>query len=158
MTLVGHLARANPQWRSLDNGEALLIFSGPQAYISPRWYNHLNVPTWNYQAVHVYGKARTVDDGELRSILARLVGNHEAGSSYKFETLPEGFVEEEMRGAVGFALDVTEIEASWKLSQNRDDESHANIVGELEKRGDENAREVARAMRAQRGKRPEPLR
>src|SRR5262249_12620539 len=72
--LKGHMARANPQWRTFDpKREVLAIFSGPHTYISPRWYNHVNVPTWNYMAAHVYGRPRVIsDDGELRVLLRNL--------------------------------------------------------------------------------------
>jgi transcriptional regulator len=150
LTILGHMSRANPQWKSFGDQEVLLIFQGAHTYISPRWYNHVNVPTWNYMMVHVYGKPRMVEGGELRSLLSDLVKKHEANTGYSLEGLPADFVEKEMRGVAGFALEVTRIEAAYKLSQNRDDESYGNIVRELEKRGDESSVQVAEEMKRRR--------
>lgn len=148
-----HISRANPQWKSFDGQELLLIFQGAHTYISPRWYNHVNVPTWNYQIVHVYGKAREIQNADLYALLSRLVQNHESATAYRLEELPQDFVQKQMKGVFGFAIDVTQIDAGYKLSQNRDDEDHENIVRELEKRGDEYSGMIAQAMQAQREKR-----
>jgi transcriptional regulator len=150
LTILGHMTRANPQWRSFGGQEVLLIFQGAHTYISPRWYNHVNVPTWNYMMVHVYGKARMLEGQDLYDLLNNLVRMHEINTSYSLEGLPQDFVQKEIKGVAGFALDVTRIEAGYKLSQNRDDESYGNIVNELEKRGDENSVGVAEEMRAKR--------
>ena len=85
--LSGHMARANPLWQKFDSErEVLLMFGGPNTYISPTWYNHLNVPTWNYIAVHLYGFPRVIDGGdELRNILARLIQRYETNSDYRME-------------------------------------------------------------------------
>lgn len=150
LTILGHMSRANPQWRSFDEQEVLLIFQGAHTYISPRWYDHVNVPTWNYMMVHVYGKVRLVEGEELHSLLSRLVKNHEEPTAYSLEALPQDFVQKEMNGVVGFAVDVTRVYAGYKLSQNRNDGDHENITRELERRGDENSAAVARSMRAMR--------
>ncbi len=154
LTIYGHMARANPQWKTFGNGEALVIFQGPHTYVSPRWYNHTNVPTWNYMLVHAYGKVGEVAGAELHELLSRLVTKHEANSTYRLESLPPDFVEKEIRGIVGFAIQVTRLEAAYKLSQNRNDEDHANIVRELEKRGDAYSTEIARSMRETRADGP----
>ena len=148
----GHMSRANPLWKTIEmNSEVLVIFQGPHTYISPTWYNHVNVPTWNYQAAHVYGKPRIVEDyDEAYQILKRLTDRHEAASQYKLETLPQGFVEKEIKGIVAFQIEVTRIEANYKLSQNRNDEDYQNIIAKLEEREDEMSRGVADAMRKQR--------
>jgi transcriptional regulator len=151
VAIYAHISRANPQWRTFDNQEILLIFQGAHTYISPRWYNHVNVPTWNYMMVHVYGKVRLLQDDELYTFLSRLIQNHEVKPSYRLEGLPQDFVQKEIRGVVGFAIDVTRIDAGYKLSQNRNDEDHENIVQELDKRGDIDSMKVASAMRDQRG-------
>ena len=152
LTVVGHMSRANPQWKSFGGQEVLLIFQGPHTYISPRWYDHVNVPTWNYMMVHLYGKVRLVEGDELYSLMSRLVQKHEVQTSYNLESLPEDFVKKEMKGIVGFAVDVTRVEASYKLSQNRNDADHENIIRELEERGDEQSAGVAKAMRKGRDK------
>ncbi len=147
ITIYGHMSRANLQWKSFGEQKVLLIFQGAHTYISPRWYNHVNVPTWNYMMIHVYGQVRLVQDSELFALLSRLVHQHEVNTSYSLEGLPQDFVQKEMTGVVGFAIDVTRIEASYKLSQNRNDEDHENIIRELERRGDADSVQVANAMR-----------
>lgn len=147
LTIYSHMSKANPQWKSFGGQEVLLIFQGAHTYISPRWYNHVNVPTWNYMMVHVYGKVRIVEGDELYSLLGRLVRQHEADSNYRLESLPQDFVKKEMNGTVGFVVDVTRMDAGYKLSQNRNDEDHANIIRELEGRGDVNSMEVAEEMK-----------
>ena len=148
----GHMARANPLWRALDPArEALLIFSGPNAYVSPTWYGHLNVPTWNYTAVHLYGIPRLIEGGdELHGILSRLIMRYEAHSEYRLESLPADFVRKEMKGVMGFQIKVTRLEAAFKLSQNRNDEDHASIIRELEKRDDAQSSAIAEEMRKSR--------
>lgn len=148
----GHMARANKLWQLFDPGhEVLLIFGGPNTYVSASWYNHLNVPTWNYIAVHLYGFPRVIDDGnELHGILSNLVKRYETKTDYRLESLPPNFVEKTMAGAVGFQVKVTRVEANFKLSQNRDDEDHANIIRHLEARGDEQSAAVAEAMKKNR--------
>jgi len=148
----GHMARANKLWRAFDSTkEVLLIFGGPNTYISPTWYNHLNVPTWNYIAVHLYGAPRVIASGpELEEILARLIKRYETQSDYRMETLPADFREKEMRGIVGFQVKVTRVEANFKLSQNRNDEDHANVIQKLEARGDEQSLAIANEMKKNR--------
>ncbi len=151
LTVWGHMARANPQWKTFSDQEALLIFQGPHTYISARWYNHVNVPTWDYMMVHLYGKVRAVEGDELYRLLSGLVKKHEPHSSYRLESLPQDFVEKEMKGVTGFSMDVERIDASYKLSQNRNDEDYANVVRQLEKRQDDYSHAIASAMRKKRG-------
>ena len=148
----GHKSRANPLWKTFEkNSEVLVIFQGPHTYISPTWYNHVNVPTWNYQAVHVYGSPRIVTDhAEAYNLLSKLIKRHEAENQYKLETLPQDFVAKEMKGIVAFQIEVTRIEANYKLSQNRNDEDYHNIVSRLEERDDEMSHGVAEAMKEKR--------
>jgi transcriptional regulator len=148
----GHMSRANSQWKTFEmNPEILVIFHGPHTYISPTWYNHVNVPTWNYQSIHVYGKPRLITNyDEAYSILKRLVDRYESKGRYKLETLPQDFVEKEIRGIMAFQIEVTRVEANYKLSQNRKDEDHANIINRLEERTDDLSHAVAEAMRQQR--------
>jgi transcriptional regulator len=158
MVLSGHMARANQQWHSFSAAQDVLaIFAGPHTYVSPRWYNHVNVPTWNYIAVHAYGRPRVITDhDELYRLLKKLVDEHEADSgampAYRLETLPEDFRERQMQAIVGFQIDVTRIEASYKLSQNRDQQSYDNVVTELYRRADDNSQAVADSMKSRRSK------
>ena len=150
--IFGHMSRANPMWKTLDpNREALVIFQGPHTYISATWYNHVNVPTWNYVSVHAYGKPELVTDhDEVYALLSRLVKRHEGASDYRMETLPQDFAEKEMKGVVAFKIEVARFEAAYKLSQNRNDEDHQNIIIELERRADDLSTGVAQAMRERR--------
>jgi len=150
LTVLGHMSRANPQWKSFGEQEVLLIFQGPHTYISPRWYNHVNVPTWNYVNIHVYGRVHMLEGQELKSLLSALVTKHENGTGYNLEDLPADFVEKEMRGVVGFSLDVTRLDAASKLSQNRDDESYSSIISHLKERDDDSSAEIAREMESRR--------
>ena len=140
---AGHLARANPQAADLDwqGGEALAIFSGPHAYVSPGWYEAgPAVPTWNYASVHAYGAARAIDDPEwLRDLLRRLSERHEARepAPWSMDGLPEPYVAIGMlKGIVGFEIAVTRLEGKFKLSQNRPAADRPRIIAALEARDD----------------------
>jgi transcriptional regulator len=148
-TIYCHISRANPQKKTFGEQEALLIFQGAHTYISARWYAESDVPTWDYMIVHVYGKVREIQGEELYSVLSRLVQNHESNTSYRLEGLPQDMVQKEIKGIIGFAVDVTRIDAGYKLSQGKTEEERQNIVSELEKRGDENSKEIAEAIRKQ---------
>jgi transcriptional regulator len=152
LRINGHMSRANPLWKMFEKtSQVLVIFQGPHTYISPTWYNHVNVPTWNYQSVHVYGKPKLITDrNESYGILKRLIDRYETTTSYKLETLPQDFVEKEMKGIAAFQVEATQIEANYKLSQNRDDESYRSIVAHLEQRTDDLSHEVAKAMKQNR--------
>lgn len=147
-----HMARNNPQWRTFDpNAEILTIFEGPHTYISPTWYRVQAVPTWNYVAVHTYGCPRIVDDhSELYGILQRLVDRQEKANEsttrYRLQDSSEEFVENMMKSIVGFQVSVNRIEASFKLSQNRNADDYERIIVELRKRADENSYAIAEAM------------
>lgn len=146
--LRGHLARGNPQWKSFGEQQALAVFQGPHAYISASWYNHVNVPTWNYMAVHVYGKISIVDGHQLYDSLKTLVNKYEATMEHPVTV--EGmhtYVEQQMKGIVGFEIAIDKIEGKWKLSQNREEEDYKNVIAELEKLQEENARQVAEEMK-----------
>jgi transcriptional regulator len=119
--LLGHLANANPQVAALFDGQqTLAVFQGPHAYISPRWYASPNVPTWNYVAVHAYGRATRLDDAGLADLLERLTAAYESdGESWRGALLPADELRK-LRGAItGFALPIERLEGKFKLSQNR---------------------------------------
>jgi transcriptional regulator len=148
--LVGHIARANPQWKNLeDNSEILVIFQGSHTYISSSWYDHENVPTWNYIAVHVYGKIRIIEGDRLVNVLKNIVDKYEKGSEkpVSVEKMSEKFLTQQIKGIVGFEIEIGEIQATYKLSQNRDAKNHENIVNELEKKADPNAHAIAQEMK-----------
>ena len=151
--LVGHISRGNPQWKNIDDiKEVLAIFTGPHSYISSSWYNHENVPTWNYIAVHVYGTLRIIEGEALRESLKHLVDKYEKDSEKptSLESLSPDYMNRVIKGIVGLEISITRTEASYKLSQNRDDENYNNIILELEKRKDENASQVASIMKQNR--------
>ena len=152
--LSGHIARANPQWKSFKDGdEVLVIFQGPHAYISSSWYNHENVPTWNYLAVHVYGKIRLIEGEELMVHLKSLVDTYEEGriNRVRLETMSESYIESQIRALVGFEISITEVQSSAKLSQNRDEVNYRNIIKNLEESTSNLDHEIAQEMK-KRGK------
>jgi len=148
--ISGHLARGNAQWRELaQTDEVLVIFTGPHAYISSSWYDHENVPTWNYISVHIYGKIRITEGEKMLSDLKELTNKYEKDSvmPVTVEGMSEKFLAAEIRGIVGIEMDVTRIESTYKLSQNRDDKNYKVITQELEMRKCPFDTEVAREMK-----------
>ena len=147
--LMGHISRGNEQKYTLTDGSrVLVIFPGPHAYISPRWYTQINVPTWNYLSVHVYGTVKIVEGEVLRAALSRLVDNYEKHmpQPVHIEEIPEKMLQDEMRGIVGFEIVIDDIQAAAKLSQNRDEKSYHQVIGQLEQ-GDTGAKAVAEEMK-----------
>ncbi len=144
-----HISRANPQARTLKNGDEVLCdFLGAHTYISSSWYDHINVSTWNYEAVQIYGKVELMDDSELYAHLDKLTSKYE-----KFQQCPmmvkdmgKEFVEKEMKGAFGIKIIPTEIFIKQKLSQNRKEADFNNIITQLEQ-SDDNARKIAEKMK-----------
>ncbi len=138
--LLGHLALANPQWRSAGPGTvALAIVHGPQAYVSPSWYpgtarHGKMVPTWNYVTVHFTGPLTIHRDAEwLRDVVTRLTARHEAGrpSPWQVAAAPRDFIGSQLRAIVGIELTITTVEAKEKLSQNRNAEDRAGALAGL---------------------------
>jgi transcriptional regulator len=148
--LHGHVSKANQQWKDLEASEVLVIFNGPHTYISSSWYDHENVPTWNYIAVHVYGTVKLIEGEALRHSLSVLVNKYEKNSAnpVSMETMTPEYVADSIRGLVGFEIQINRIEAAYKLSQNRDQKNHEAIVSQLEKRNDPESTQVAAAMKA----------
>jgi transcriptional regulator len=151
--LQGHLARQNPQCADFDGkAEALAIFAGPHAYVSPGWYQaRPAVPTWNYASVHAYGKARAIDDAAwLDHFLHRLSARHEARepNPWSMDDEPRPFLDGMLKGIVGFEIAVERCEGKFKLSQNRPAADRPRIVSALEAREDQESHGVAALMRA----------
>jgi transcriptional regulator len=153
-TLYGHLARANPQWKTPANGDALALFDGPDAYVSPSFYPSKKlhgsvVPTWNYVAVHAYGPVEFFDDAErLLGVVTRLTDHHEGDRAQPWAVAdaPETFIRAQLRGIVGLRLPIARLEGKRKLSQNRNAEDRAGVATGLaasERPGD---RDVAALM------------
>ena len=150
--LEGHIALANPQSADLDGAaEALAIFAGPHAYISPSWYQAgPAVPTWNYATVHAYGAARRIADADwLRDLVRRLSERHEARepAPWDMQALPEPYVQSMLNGIVGIEIAVSRLEGKFKLSQNRPTADRPRIIAALERREDAESRAVAQLMR-----------
>lgn len=146
--LYGHMARANPHWRQVE-GEVMVVFSGPHAYISPRWYGSEGlVPTWNYVAVHAYGKFHLVEDREpLLRILRDSVGLYESGSAepWVFDESAE-YLKPLLGSIVGFRIEITRLEGKWKLNQNHPEARRERVARELATHDDENSKAIAALM------------
>jgi len=153
--LMGHISRGNDQKYTLTDGaKVLAIFPGPHAYISPRWYTQMKVPTWNYISVHVYGTVTIVEGEKLRAALSRLMNTyeHQLPRPVRMEEIPEKELNADLRGIVGFQILIEEIQAAYKLSQNRDERSFHQVIGQLEQGG-----EVERKVAEEMGKKREKL-
>ncbi|MBY0288199.1 MAG: FMN-binding negative transcriptional regulator [Mycobacteriaceae bacterium] len=154
--VVAHMAKANPQWKSIAPGSpALLISTGPQAYVSPSWYaakaeHGRVVPTWNYSAVHLSGTVRVHEDRDwLRDVVTRLTGVHENLRSEPWHVgdAPERYVDGQLGGIVGLEIAVTRVEGKAKLSQNRSEADRRGVVAGLLAESHYEAAEVAAAMK-----------
>jgi transcriptional regulator len=155
-TLFGHLARANPQWRTSDTGiEALAIFMGPDAYISPSYYQTKRetgkvVPTWNYVTIHAYGTIEFSEDtDELLEAVTRLTVRHESkrAAPWAVSDAPPAFTQAQLKGIVAFRLPITRLQGKWKMSQNRSAADREGVASGLRADGKpEVADLVAEAM------------
>jgi transcriptional regulator len=148
--LIGHLSKANPQWKEFGTSqEVLAVFTGPHSYISSSWYDHENVPTWNYIAVHIYGKIEIIEGEELKHYLSEMVDKYEALMPHPVSVrkMSEHFVSSEMNGIVGFRIHISEIQAARKLSQNRDEKNYLRIIEGLENQDDPDSLNMARIMK-----------
>jgi len=148
--IVAHLARANPQWRDFDGvSEALVIFTGPHAYVSPRHYDRIaSVPTWNYVAVHASGPVRLIEErAEKVTLLERLIAETEPAYRAQFDALPADYREKMLGGMVGFAIDVERIDARFKLSQEKAPAERERIIAEYESASTDELAALARMMR-----------
>ena len=152
--LLAHVARANPVWKELHDGdEVLVIFRAADAYISPNWYpskheSHRQVPTWNYQTVHVHGNVHVRDDERfVRGVVARLtrVNESRAGSErpWKMTDSSKDYIDKMLSSIVGIEIDITKMVGKWKLSQNKEARDRINAAEELRNRG---AQAMAEAM------------
>lgn len=155
-TLTGHVARPNPQARV--SGDALAVFLGPEAYVSPSWYPSKRehgraVPTWNYVAVHAYGAIEIVDDPAwLLAFVTRLTAEHERALPEPWHPgdAPESFIARMLKGIAGIRIPVRRLEGKWKLGQNRPDADQVGAVAGLEARGDPKSVALARVIAARR--------
>ena len=135
LVIVAHMAKNNPQWEAFFDDEVLVVFHGPHAYVSPRWYAEKErVPTWNYAAVHAYGKVRAFHEPEAkRAAVAKLVAHHDPQWLPDYEKLSPGYMAGMLEAIVAFEIPVDRLETRWKLSQNRGREEMELIAAALEK-------------------------
>jgi transcriptional regulator len=149
LILRSHFAKANPQWKQVFDKTSLVIFTEPHAYISPSNYEtETVVPTWNYIAVHAYGKATLLESVEQKSeLLKHTIETFEAGYYQQWQRLPDDYKSRMMNGIVAFEIEVTDLQAKKKLSQNRSEVEKENIIHSLEKSEDTNEQEIAAYMR-----------
>lgn len=150
-TLVGHMARANPHWRELERQKALVVFSGPHAYISPSWYEAENVvPTWNYTAVHAYGNVQLLHDKDtLLKIVRDSITVYEAAMPKPWSLgAEEVFVDRLLTQIVGFRIEIEKLEGKFKLNQNQPGERREKVVWALRKQDGDDAQAMAQMIQA----------
>ncbi|MBR7798313.1 FMN-binding negative transcriptional regulator [Agaribacter marinus] len=148
--ITGHLAYANPQWKTLEgeNENVLVMYQGSHAYISSSWYKSENVPTWNYQSIHVYGTASIMNEQELQEDLILLLQKYEQAREKPalWENLSLQ-TKKQIKGIVGFKIKIQEVQTAYKLSQNRNKEDYFNIIDKLYKEKDLNSKALAEVMK-----------
>lgn len=153
--LLGHVSKANPQWKYFrENEQVLAIFNGPHSYISSSWYQEEEVPTWNYIAVHVYGTIEILNERTLLESLHTLVDKYEKESAdpVSLHNMSDRTMKQ-IKGIIGFKIRITEIQATYKLSQTRP-EDHPKIIEELKKSENSASHEIADIMKNYKGKYP----
>jgi transcriptional regulator len=148
-TLLGHMARANPQWRQAEGQTVLAVFSGPHAYISPSWYEAENVvPTWNYVAVHAYGKLEAIEeDDSLLALLKDFVNYYERSLPQPWALQgTDDYLQRMLRQIVGFRIEITRLEGKWKLGQNHPQERRDKVVRALQQQPKDDSQAIAALM------------
>ncbi|MGE6540757.1 FMN-binding negative transcriptional regulator [Bacillus luti] len=148
--ITGHMAYGNPQWKTFETCEDVLVmFQGPHAYISSSWYGHEEVPTWNYQAIHVYGTASILEKNELIEELTMMLKKYEENreNPVLWDKLSPQLLEREIKGIVGFKIKVQEVQAAYKLSQNRNEEDYLNIIDKLQVEKNLDSQQMANVMK-----------
>lgn len=153
IVLVSHFAKANPQANTIAEGTSLVIFTEPHAYISPKHYEkELNVPTWNYLAVHAYGKAAVIEDKEdVTALLEKTITNYEADYLAQWNKLPADYKFKMMNGIVAFEIVVDDLQGKKKLSQNKTEQEQQNIINSFSKSADSNEQQIAYHMASLKG-------
>lgn len=149
--LKSHFAKANEHWRQVEQEKVLVIFSEPHAYISPAHYEkELNVPTWNYLAVHAYGTGKVVSDpNQVLALLEQTIDQYDLGYKAQWGRLPDDYKLGMIKGIVGFEIEVLEIQGKKKLSQNKTGNEREAIISALANSADSNERAIAEYMAAQ---------
>ncbi len=148
--LLGHVARANPQWTEAEGQTVVAVFSGPHTYISPTWYqSEHTVPTWNYVAVHVYGRFQRMDrDDDLIDLLKRMADRFERGMPQPWSVDPNAeFIRKLAAQIVGFRIEIERIEGKWKLNQNQPLERRKRVIAMLQEQSDDDSQAIASLIR-----------
>lgn len=147
--LTSHFAKANEQWKAIVDNKALVVFTEPHAYISPANYDkELNVPTWNYISVHAYGQGRLITQTDrVIGILEATIGNYEQAYMQQWSALPDDFKLKMIKGIVAFEIEITELQAKKKLSQNKTASEQRKIISALSGSGNDNERLIADYMK-----------
>jgi transcriptional regulator len=148
--LASHFAKANPQSADIINTKALVIFTEPHAYISPKLYEkEESVPTWNYLAVHAYGKCELLDGEENKAtLLKETIKYYDADYLKQWDSLPDKYKQNMMKGIVAFEIVVDDLQAKAKLSQNRTEKERENIIGALDAAENTPEKEIAEYMKS----------
>lgn len=147
--LRSHFAKANPQANDSIDKNVLVIFTEPHAYISPKHYEKVeSVPTWNYLAVHAYGKCTLLDDDSKAELLKQTINNYEAAYLKQWDGLPDKYKQGMMKGITAFEIVVDDLQAKAKLSQNRTEWERENIINDLSQADNSNEKETAEYMRS----------
>ncbi len=147
--LTAHFAKANAQSEQLTGNDVLVIFSEPHAYISPKHYeSEKNVPTWNYIAVHAYGKGTLISDQQASfEVLGNMINQFEPEYKPQWDRLPMDYKERMLKGIVAFEITVTDLQAKHKLSQNKKETERQNIISDFEKSNSGNETAIAAYMK-----------
>lgn len=148
--LLAHFAKANPQWKNLEGQTVLVIFQEPHAYVSPSLYSkELNVPTWNYVAVHAYGHAKLInDEAAAFDLLEKQMQTFEKEYLGHWNQLPQDYKDAMIKGIAAFEMEVEKLESKWKLSQNKPEKDRANVTAHLLDSEDGSAQQIGEMMRA----------
>lgn len=147
--LISHLAKANPQWKEFNDNELLVIFQGPHGYVSPSNYEKKqNVPTWNYIAVHAYGKASIiVEPTAVIGVLEKTILNYESEYFNQWKELSDDYKYSMINGIVAFEIEISRLEGKFKLSQNKTRNERESIIKEFESSKDSQQQELANEMK-----------
>jgi transcriptional regulator len=146
--LIAHISKGNRQWKDIENQEIMVIFNGPHAFVSADWYDHENVSTWNYQAVHAYGNAKILEGEAIFEAIKLLNEKYEhPSSSAHIDNMSPDFVHRELNGLVALQINVTELTGTYKLSQNRDNHNFNEVIIRLKNSDNADNQQVAAAMK-----------
>jgi transcriptional regulator len=147
--LTSHFARANEQWKNIENNKILVIFTEPHAYISPKHYDQeLNVPTWNYISIHAYGKAKIITaEQEVFKVLENTINKYEASYKQQWDRLPKDYKLRMSKGIEAFEIVVEDLQAKKKLSQNKTENERSKIIDSLAESKETNEQLIAGYMK-----------